>query len=164
MHQPYMRKEKIMTKKQKYNKIWAMIIILIALLSSGVAIAGNPGEYARIYEDPALEDVIKANQLPPDYQYYFDGRPRMPYAVIGIDPKYKLTSKYWYSITSKNQIADRVQHLMPTGATHITYGRILDSSGTQIGLWFSEYQDTIVQFGPGNGLKVFSPYKPNETI
>ena len=153
--------------KQIRNGVRAIVFFpigLISLLSFHLSFAGSPGEYAVIHSDPALEEVVKNNQLPPDYRYYYDGRSSLPYAVIGIDPNYKLISKYWYPIGSKDQVVNKVSHLMYTGATHITYARILDSAGNQIGLWFSEYQNTIVQFGPDNGLKIFSPYQPNEVM
>jgi hypothetical protein len=53
---------------------------------------------------------------------------------------------------------------MPIGIQSVTYGRILDSAGIQIGLWFSEYQNPIVRFEPKNRLKVFSPYQPGDNV
>lgn len=153
--------------KKRSNGVRAIIFFsigIITLLSFQLSFAGSPGEYAVIHSDPALEEVVKNNQLPPDYKYYYNGRSNLPYAVIGVDPNYKLISKYWYPIESKNQVANKVSHLMFTRATHITYARIQDSAGNQIGLWFSGYQNTIVQFGPGKGLKIFSPYQPNEAM
>ena len=98
------------------------------------------------------------------YKYYYTGRSNLPYAVIGIDPRYILNSKFWHKIESKNKIDKKINNLMPIGRNHVTYGRILDSDGNQIGLWFSEYQNTVIRFGSGNELKVFSPYQPNDNV
>lgn len=139
-------------------------VVLFTILSFQMALAGRPGEYAVIREDSAIKTLFKQNQLPSEYNYYYTGRSGLPYAVIGIDTKYSLNSKFWSKIESKSQIVYKIDHLMSTGATHVTYGRIIDSVGTQVGLWFSEYRNTIVRFELGNELKVFSPYRPNNFL
>lgn len=146
---------------------WTSILFLIGLLtmlSFQTVFAGSPGEYAVIRKDPGVKVLFKQNQLPSEYQYYYTGRSNLPYAVIGISPKYTLNSKYWYKIESQSQIIKKVKNLMPTGFTGVSYGRILDSADNQVGLWFSEYPRTIVKFGPNNSLKVFSPYRPNKYL
>lgn len=163
-----------MIKNKKYNCLkhkgtvnWKSILFSIGfftILFFQIAFAGSPGEYAVIHKDPSVETSFKLNQMPSKYNYYYTGRSNLPYAVIGIDPKYTLISKYWYKIESKAQVVKKISHLMPTGAINVTYGRVLDSDGNQIGLWFSEYHNTIVRFGSGNELKVFSPYMPNDNV
>lgn len=128
------------------------------------AFAGSLRKYGTIQEDPALETAVKQKQTLPDYQYYYNGRSHLPYAVIGIDPKYTLISKYWFKIDTKDQVTRKSSHLMPTGASHVTFGRILDSTGNQMGIWFSEYRNTIVRFGENNSVEIFSPYSPNKTL
>ena len=146
---------------------WITIILFIGLFTTlffQVTFAENPGEYAVIRFDPAAESLFKQNRLPTEYHYYYTGRSQIPYAVMGIDPKYTLNSKFWHKIESKNKIGKKINNLMPITGGHVTYERILDSGGNQIGLWFSEYPNTIVRFGSGNELKVFSPYQPNDNV
>jgi len=129
-----------------------------------VVFAGNPGEFAVILEDPAVKNIFKLKQLPSEYNYYYTGRSNLPYAVIGIDPKYTLNSKHWNKIESADQIIKKIDHLMPIENLRVIYGRILDRDNNQIGLWFSEYYHTIIIFGTNNRLTVYSPYQPNDRI
>jgi len=159
-----------MIKNKKYsclkqNENWISILFLIGLFTIPffqVTFAGSPGEFAVIREDPAVKTIFKLNQMPAEYNYYYTGRSDLPYAVIGIDPKYTLKSKYWYKIEAKDQIVKKINHLMPIGAIDVTYGRIVDQDGNQIGLWFSEYYHTVIIFGSNNRLLIFSPYQSNE--
>ena len=158
---------KINWLKQKGDIIGTTILFSIGLFTMlflQVAVAGSPGEYAVTHADPAVESLFKQNQMPSKYNYYYTGRSNLPYAVIGIDPKYTLNSKFWHKIESKNKIGKKINNLMPIRGNHVTYGRILDSEGNQIGLWFSEYRSTIVRFESNNKLKVFSPYQPNDNV
>jgi len=158
---------KINWLKQKGDIIGTTILFSVGLLTMlflQVAVAGSPGDYAVTHADPAVENLFKQNQLSTEYNYYYTGRSKIPYAVIGIDSKYTLNSKFWHKIESKIKISKKIKNLMPIGGGHVTYGRILDSGGNQIGLWFSEYPNTIVRFGSGNELKVFSPYQPNDNV
>ena len=139
-------------------------MLFYTILFCQIAFAGNPGEYAVIHEDLSVETNFELNKMPSKYNYYYTGRSNLPYAVIGIDPKYTLISKYWYKIESETQIVEKISHLMPTISRSVTYGRILDSGGNQIGLWFSEYPNPIVRFGSGNELMVFSPYRPTDRV
>ncbi len=151
----------------KQNGNWISILFLIGLftiLFFQVAFAGNPGEFAVILEDPAVKNIFKLKQLPSEYNYYYTGRSNLPYAVIGIDPKYTFNSKHWNKIESADQIIKKIDHLMPIENLRVIYGRILDRDNNQIGLWFSEYYHTIIIFGTNNRLTVYSPYQPNDRI
>ncbi len=158
---------KINWLKQKGNIIRTTILFSIGLFTMlyfQVAFAGSPGEYAVTRADLAVESLFKQNQLSTEYNYYYTGRSNLPYAVIGIDPKYTLNSKFWHKIEFKNKIGKKINNLMPIRGGPVIYGRILNSGGNQIGLWFSEYRSTIVRFESNNKLKVFSPYRPNDNV
>lgn len=146
---------------------WIKIVFLTSLFSIlylQIASAAKSTEYAKIYDDPAVEIMVKKSRLPSGYHYYYTGRSNLPYAVIGIDSNYSLTSKYWHKIESEDQILKKIAHLMPVGKTGVTFAHIRTSENHNIGLWFSEYKHTIIKLEPNKSIKVFSPYRSNEKV
>ncbi len=153
--------------KDNRNVIRSMTIFLAGvflLVFAQAAFSGSPGAYADFSVDPAFETQVKQSQMPSEYNYYYTGRSDLPYAVIGIDPKYTLKSKYWHKIVSRDEILEKVNHLMPIGNANLTYRKIMGEARSQIGVWFSEYRKTIVKFEPNDRLTVFSPYQPNDNV
>ncbi len=155
------------TSKPKIHSPLAKTMLLSGLFTLFIlqtAIAGLWGGYAVIHEDTAVEKMVTQNRLPAGHHYYYTGRSNLPYAVIAIDTKYSLNSRFWNKIASTDQIIPKIKHLMPISGTDVTYGKILGPDGEQIGLWFSEYPRTIIQLESNNQLKVFSPYQPGKRV
>jgi hypothetical protein len=135
--------------------------MLLVLL---VTLAGCIENYGKIRPNPSLVEAYKTRQLLPEYQYYYCGRSRLPYAVIGIDPKYKFPDRLWYKIKTKEDVYNKIYKLMqtPWESPGVTAADILDSSGHKIGIWFSYYSTTVVKIVPEtNIIEVQNPYNPN---
>ncbi len=153
--------------KQRQFVGWIKIGFLTALLSIlyfQTALATKTFDYAKIYEDPAVELMFKQDQLPSSYNYYYTGRSNLPYAVIAIDSNYSLDSKFWHRIESEDQVRKKISNLMAIGETSVTFGQIMASDNDKIGLWFSEYSHTVIRLEPKKTIKVFSPYQPSDRV
>lgn len=139
--------------------------ICMALLAAFAVTAGCTGSYGRLVSSPAVQDQYQAGSLPDTYQYYYCGRSGLPYAVVGINKKYRFNSRFWFKIDTMDQVYEKISDLsnLHADATQMRMADILDHKGNKIGVWFSYYYYTPVEINPETGtVKVFNPYDPNE--
>ena len=141
------------------------IIYILVLLVLQVTLTGCIENYGKITSNPALIEAYKTRQALPEYHYYYCGRSRLPYAVVGIDPKYTFSDRLWHKIETKEDVYKKIDGLMqtPLESYRVTAADILDSSGNKIGIWFSYYYTTVVKIVPEtNIIEVYNPYNPND--
>ncbi len=136
----------------------SIILVLILPVLSG---CGSP-TYGRLQSSHEVTQVFDNNQIFSDHLYYYSGFERIPYAIIGINNKYKLRSSRWKPIeldpTVLNQLTYRMQHvysLEPRGAW------ILDQEGKRVGIWYSSRYQTTVIMEKDNQVVVVTPESPD---
>ncbi len=116
---------------------WTMGAILI--LVWGAVISGCASNYGRFARSPEVAAAIEGGQASPEYNYYFFGRERMPYALIGIDKTYQVASKLWIPFTPSNAKLQRMATFIYDYYDERAYGaNILDPSGQPVGVWYSK--------------------------
>ncbi len=140
------------------------IIVSIIILAGFFSIIGCMGLYGRIKSNP---DVIKlyTNRFGlPDYNYYYTGRANLPDAVIGIDKKYRFNDRLWGKIQSHQEVYKKISNLnyTPFGDSNLFGSDIIDNNGLKLGIWFSNYYQTIVKKNPEGTIDVYTPYNPND--
>ena len=133
-------------------------LIIIAALTT---MSGCLGDYGRLKGNPALTDAFKNRQTLPDYNYYYTGRENLPYAVVGIDPRYQFKDRVWHPIESKEEVYKQAAGITAWDRHWARGADILDADGNRIGIWFSYYDSTTIKVGPENLVAVYSPYSPN---
>ena len=148
-------------KNIKKTIVPAVIAAICAFLLTPAVHAGLFDAYAKFKKDPEIRDTFRETKALPNLNYFYTGRSNLPYAVIGIDPKYVLESRFWNKIETRDMVIDKVDHLMPVPPFNMAASIILDANGNQIGIWFSYYTSTIVKFGKDHTLTIYSPYTPN---
>lgn len=136
-------------------KIAFSVVFLLTIL------AGCMQNYGRLKSNPELTDAFTNQRALPDYNYYYCGRENLPYAVVGIDPDYQFEDRLWYKIETKEQVYKQAGGVVDWNHIWARGADILDPSGNRIGIWFSYYQSTTVEVGPGNRVVVYNPYSPN---
>lgn len=139
---------------------------ICALLLAGVImIAGCMGSYGKLVSNPVIQAQFNTRTLSETYQYYYSGRSGLPYAVVGIDPKYRFNSRLWFKIDTMDQVYQKIRNLsdLHIDAASMRAADILDNEGNLIGVWFSYYYYTPVRIDPKTGMvEIFNPYDPNE--
>lgn len=144
----------------KNNKtgIYFGVVIICVFLS------GCTGSYGTIHFNQDLLEAYE-NRLPlDDYDYYYRGRPHLPYAVIGIDKTYTFDDRFWVKIDARKDVYDKISRLFdePFGSNTLVAADITDHRGNKIGSYFSLYNYTVVKVSPeGTGVEVYNPYNPN---
>jgi len=135
-----------------------LMILIFSLTACSAANYGSlkgSSEVTRMFED---------NQVLPDYDYYYYGFQRIPYAIIGVHRDYQLYSKAWQYIkltpTNLNQLLyrmDIVYRTPPRGAW------ILNAGGNRVGIWYSSEYATSVKMRPDNQIMIVPPKPPDLT-
>lgn len=127
--------------------IWSSIIILLT---------GCAANYARFQIDDQNGQAFKNYQMIDGYHYYYSGRENKPSAIIGIDPAYQFSSKFWTAIKPM-QFRKMVDRMFPTGGYARLYGaNILTPDGKKAGVWYSWVEIYSAKF-EGDRIIVHSP-------
>jgi len=139
---------------------WRVKAISLAV-SVLLILPGCMADYGRLKSNPDLTDVFTNKLALPEYNYYYCGRDNLPYAVVGIDPKYEFQDRVWHKIETKEEVYKKAAALLALDDIWSRGADILDPTGNRIGIWFSYYQHTTVKVGPENKVWVYNPYSPS---
>lgn len=138
-----------------------LILLGIIALSSAV-FSGCGGTYGQLRPSREVTSTFLQEQMLPGYNYYYDGREAIPYAVVGLRDDYVLNSKFWTPVDQDTgQFGRLLDWLYGSDISDPRGAEILDPEGNQVGIWFSVYTYTRVEFGPEKQVNVFSPYTPS---
>ena len=126
--------------------IWPWAIILLA---------GCAANYAKFQMDGRVAQAFKNYEMIDGYHYYYSGRENKPSAIIGIDPAYQFSSKFWTAIEPM-QFRKTVDRMFPTGSSMLYGANILAPDGKKAGVWYS-WVDTYSAKFEGDRIIVHSP-------
>jgi hypothetical protein len=140
------------------------LLTIIILLSGIFLITGCTGMYGKIRSNPDIQKSYAKRSGLPDYDYYYTGRSNLPDAVIGVDKKYQFNARLWGKIKTHEEVFNKIYHLNYTtsGDSDLITGDILDNKGLKIGVWFSNYYQTIVKETSEGVVEIYSPYSPDD--
>ena len=140
------------------SKIMLMAIGMAVLLITSMAAAGQAGRLKRNLE---MEQAFKAGNPPADLRYYATGRGMGPEAVIGLDPKWQQTAKYWREIgPDPQEVREMVTRIRQFYNNDPRASDIVTPDGAVIGVYWSTLYSTRVKMGEGNTVQVFKPIVP----
>jgi hypothetical protein len=154
----------IMTKTQKsWNRTPALGLLLFMFIFALSACAGN---YGRVQKSGKVDQIFKTYQVLDDYRYYFSGRENLPEAILGVHQDYTLETTQWTRVSLTEQQlkkwVDGLDFYFHDLPHHYPYGyAILDSSGKQVGIWYSIWDYTPVIFKGDNVVQIYAPIMPD---
>ena len=121
------------------QKISLYLVMLLFL-------SGCAGSSGKIQFNESLYNSYRNTLRIEEFNYYYIGRSGLPYAVIGIDKKYKFNDRIWNKINTLDDLLLEIYRLADTPHDYykMTVADILDSKGDKIGVWFSYYHHTEV--------------------
>lgn len=128
-----MRATKIGTIRVHGSVAWCVAAVALMLMVAGCT--DNYGQFVRSAE---VTHAFRNGDYQPDYQYYYTGRDTMPYAIIGIDRRFTVPSRYWVKVEPQSETFGKMSGNM-YGANHYypSGSHIIDTAGTTIGVWYS---------------------------
>ena len=120
------------------------------------------GSYGRLAFDREVTQMFTNNTVPADYRYYTSGRSGMPYAIIGLDPRYELVTRRWDPVTPNTKEFESKVDLI--WDPHVWYrldppqgSWILNPAGEKIGVWYSMYPSTSIRVNEKRQVEIYSP-------
>ncbi len=146
-------------------------LLLLCFLAWGCATHQNYGKLVRADE---VAQLVESATVLPDHTYYYTGPEWEPDAIIAIDNRYTLQSKYWIKVDNAaekmmdwERIIDNAHRIPGEHGSWIrnTYAgaRILTPDGQEAGLWYSRHDYTVVQFPDASTIILYAPLDPFET-
>ena len=117
-------------------------------------LAGCFANYGRLEINSAVEQAFRNYEILDHYQYYYSGRENKPSAIIGIDPAFQFSSKFWTAI-EPSLFKTMVGRMFPEyGFLYGAY--ILSPEGRKAGVWYSWVNTFTAKF-EGDRIIIFSP-------
>ncbi|MCL7487167.1 MAG: hypothetical protein M8357_03190 [Desulfobulbaceae bacterium] len=140
----------------------ACIIILFCFLASGCAISSNQGRMVRSGE---VDQLIESAAVLPDHTYYYTGPGAEPDAIVALDNRFTLQSKYWVRVDDVAEQLKRWDLLLDndTRMRNIYEGFwIMTPDGRRAGIWYSQYDQGFVRFPDESTIILYTPIIPVE--
>ena len=147
----------------RFSKMIILTGILIALpvFSNAIDIPGLTFKYGSLERSRDVTKKFETYQVLADHTYYTHGWGSVPYAIIGIQNKFKLRKGLWKEVEITAPLLRSWVGQMDIIYGYPPYGsRILDHKGNQIGVWYSSKQWTTVVIEEENQIAIFAPEAP----
>ena len=129
---------------------------ILAMLIVSAMISGCLEKYGRIKRNPEITRAFQSHKVEPDYKYYYYGLTNYPYAIIGIDPAYHISSKVWREIDSGTEQFEKMIDWVwgDDYYSSISGASILSPTGEKVGIWYSSIWFVAIRFEENNRIAV----------
>jgi len=149
---------------------WLMIYLTLIVMVSNVKALEIPGlgtvnlpsfKYGKLKRNRDANRTFKTYKVLPDHTYYTSGLSNIPYAIIGVNNKYKLRPGMWKKVELTAPLLRSWISKMDNLYGYPPYGSIiLDDNGLQIGIWYSSKQWTTVIIEKNSEIAILAPEPP----
>ena len=138
----------------------AVVLFFMFLTILGGCAMSN---YGRLESNSDITRAFETYQIMPDHTYYYRGTFSRPFVIVGINKNFELNSKLWVEIDPQSKdfrtLIDRVS-LQGSGSTTRPWGfRILDHSGSAVGVWYSAIRAAAVEVNENGQIVNLSPLR-----
>ena len=122
------------------NTVWAADIVLVMVIPMFIwACAVGPSHFRRSYD---ISQTFENFKIIPGYQYYLNGLPDSPNALVAIKDAYRLNSTYWQPVKiDEKRLREMVNRMLnKPGSEYNTEpngAHIYDDFKKPIGAWYS---------------------------
>jgi hypothetical protein len=131
--------------------IRSSLIMSVAVLGLAFIFAGCGNNYGGFSKSAQVDLAFRNGDSQSDYNYYYQGRGNMPYAIIGIDRSYTVPSRYWIPFEpDTEQLKKMSENMYGKHRYYATGFYILDPAGNTIGVWYSGVGNRSVRVDPEN--------------
>ena len=121
-----------------FSKRRLLCFMLFAGAALAVCLSGCLQRYGRFNRDAQVSHAFRSGSVPPELNYYYAGRDTMPYAIMGIDPGFVISSSLWIAFEPKPEQLQKMSANIYGKDQYDPYGfNILDPDGAIVGIWFS---------------------------
>jgi len=151
---------------------YLVALLLLSFLAGGCATKTEKQNWGKIVQAGEATQLVESATVLPDHTYYFTGPEAIPDAVIAIDNRFTLQSKYWIKIDDVaeklkdwNRYIDNAHSFESSNIRTrmmIRYGGfwIMTPDDKQAGLWYSRHDNTVIQFPDPSTIIIYAPVIP----
>lgn len=101
--------------------------------------------HGRLQQAPEITRAFEENRTMTEYTYYFFGPENRPYAIVGIDPAYRLHSGFWQVVEPSNERFIKMIYWIWTEHNYEPFGAyIMGPDGEKIGIWYSSIRSAAI--------------------
>ena len=131
--------------------------VRFALLTAFMLVlaAACGGNYGRLQYNQEVDLAFRNFEKLDNYEYYYSGRRNKPSAVIGIDPAFEFSSRFW-TVIPPDQFETMVGRLSPPEYGFLNGAYMLTPDGRRAGVWYSWVNVASFKFD-GDRIIVNSP-------
>ena len=126
------------------------IALWFALVTVGI-VACN-GTYGKLRHSKEVGRAFRNFEMRGDYTYYFSGRAARPTAIVGIDPAFELSSRFW-TLIEPAQFQTMVGRLSVSDFGFLSGAELMTPDGRQAGVWYSWVNLAAIKF-EGNQITI----------
>ena len=109
------------------------VALLVATLLTGCL-----QNYGRLKRDYQIKRDFESYTVPTNYNYYYYGVSSHPWAVMGLDPEYKLKSRLWRKVDPDTERFRKMVYWTWEDLGYYVYGaHILDPDEQKFGIFYS---------------------------
>ena len=123
----------------------------LLILSTVAMVAACASGFSHFERRVSVSNIFENFELLPDHQYYYNGLPYSPNAVVAVRAGYTLSSPYWHAAEpTQRELRQWMQEMLnvpgaefnldPNGAL------ILNDKGERIGVWYSVWDVPVLKF------------------
>ena len=149
---------------------WLMIYLALTAIPANAKSIEIPGigkinlpsfKYGKLKRDREVNQTFQTSKVLSTYNYYTSSQAHIPYAIIGVDKKYKLRPGLWNEVQLTTPLLRSWVSKMDNIYGYPPYGSsILDDTGKPIGIWYSSKQWTTVIIEENNEVAILAPEPP----
>lgn len=143
--------------KSRYGKA-AVAVCLLCLLF----VLGCLASYGMLRPSSEVSRLFEGHTVSPEYNYFYLGSETKPIAILAIAKDYTLVTELWNPVSpTPRQLKKWVDNMTsPTGMPLHTYGAaVCEPSGKQVGIWYSQWNRTVVEMKGEKAISVYPPQK-----
>ena len=123
-----------------YHRRLAVLATFMIVLTAACS-----GNYGKLQYNNEVGQAFQKFEMITGYRYYTSGRQSLPTAIVGIDPAFEFSSKFWTAI-EPNEFQTMVNRLS-TPVTGILSGAYLIApDGRRAGVWYSRVNTVSVKY------------------
>ena len=153
---------KIARRLMIYLALTAMTSNVSALEIPGIGTVNLPSfKYGKLKRSRDANRTFQTYKVLSTHKYFTSGQANIPYAIIGVDKKYKLRLGMWREVQLTTPLLRSWVSKMDNIYGYPPYGSIiLNDNGQQIGIWYSSKQWTTVIMEEDNEIAILAPEPP----
>ena len=139
-----------------------LTLSLVAFSAGGLGGCTTTSKNGRLQGNNSVTELFETQQILPEHSYYYNGFQALPYAIVGIDHQYTLSSSVWIPVRPDPDLLKQLITRMQIVYSRQPHGAwIIGPNGERIGIWYSTERQAAVRLREGNSIFLSAPVPPN---